>query len=82
MFGRWDPLKYYYIFRDLLAGGIRLAVVYNIIIFSGICLAVGILCYPAGWDNPEVKGICGAEVGLVQDLQFIGMSGIGSVVQR
>jgi hypothetical protein len=77
-------LKYYNIFRDLLAVGIHLAVgiLCNSIISSGICLAVGILCYPAGWDNPEVKGICGAEVGLVQDLQFIGISGIGSVVQR
>lgn len=30
-------------------------------ILSGLCLAVGILCYPAGWDNPEVKGVCGPE---------------------
>ena len=25
---------------------------------SGLCLAVGIVSYPAGWDNGEVKRIC------------------------
>ena len=27
--------------------------------FAGICLGIGILCFPAGWDNPHVRGICG-----------------------
>lgn len=27
-------------------------------LLSGLCLAVGILSYPAGWDNEEVKRIC------------------------
>jgi hypothetical protein len=26
---------------------------------SGICLAIGILAFPAGWDNDHVRGICG-----------------------
>jgi len=26
---------------------------------SGICLAIGILSFPAGWDNDHVRGICG-----------------------
>ena len=25
----------------------------------GICLAIGILSFPAGWDNDHVRGICG-----------------------
>ena len=28
--------------------------------FSGICMSIGILCFPAGWDNDHVRGICGA----------------------
>ena len=26
----------------------------------GICMSIGILCFPAGWDNDHVRGICGA----------------------
>ena len=29
--------------------------------FAGLCLVVGILCFPAGWDNDNVRGICGKE---------------------
>ena len=29
-------------------------------LFSGICMSIGILCFPAGWDNDHVRGICGA----------------------
>jgi len=25
-------------------------------------MGIGILCYPAGWDHPEVRGICGNQV--------------------
>ena len=25
----------------------------------GICMAIGILAFPAGWDNDHVRGICG-----------------------
>jgi hypothetical protein len=25
---------------------------------SGLCLAVGILCFPSGWDNEEVRAVC------------------------
>lgn len=28
---------------------------------EGICLGIGILCFPAGWDNDHVRGICGKE---------------------
>jgi len=28
---------------------------------SGLCLGIGILSFPAGWDNEEVRGVCGAE---------------------
>jgi len=28
---------------------------------QGLCLVVGILCFPAGWDNDNVRGICGKE---------------------
>jgi len=28
---------------------------------SGICLGIGIVCYPAGWDHEEVKAICGQQ---------------------
>ena len=27
---------------------------------AGICMSIGILCFPAGWDNDHVRGICGA----------------------
>ncbi|XP_059091596.1 LHFPL tetraspan subfamily member 3 protein-like [Tigriopus californicus] len=27
---------------------------------SGICMAIGILAFPAGWDNDHVRSICGA----------------------
>ena len=27
--------------------------------FPGICLAIGILSFPAGWDNDHVRSICG-----------------------
>eukprot|EP00096_Caligus_rogercresseyi_P015281 TRINITY_DN772_c0_g3_i1.p1 TRINITY_DN772_c0_g3~~TRINITY_DN772_c0_g3_i1.p1 ORF type:complete len:300 (+),score=77.03 TRINITY_DN772_c0_g3_i1:130-1029(+) len=27
---------------------------------SGFCLAIGIIAFPAGWDNDEVRGICGS----------------------
>ena len=23
-------------------------------------MSIGILCFPAGWDNDHVRGICGA----------------------
>lgn len=26
---------------------------------SGLCLAISILSFPAGWDNDEVRGVCG-----------------------
>jgi len=26
---------------------------------SGICLAIGLLSFPAGWSNDEVRGVCG-----------------------
>ena len=29
--------------------------------FSAISMVVGILCFPAGWDNEDVRGICGKE---------------------
>ena len=29
---------------------------------TGVCLGIGILSFPAGWDNEEVRGVCGAEV--------------------
>jgi len=29
-------------------------------ITSGLCLAVGILCFPSGWDDEEVRAVCGA----------------------
>ena len=28
-------------------------------LFSGVCLLVGVLCFPAGWDAPEVRSVCG-----------------------
>lgn len=28
---------------------------------SGICMTVGVLCFPAGWDNDNVRSICGSE---------------------
>eukprot|EP00090_Calanus_glacialis_P015447 TRINITY_DN2438_c0_g1_i1.p1 TRINITY_DN2438_c0_g1~~TRINITY_DN2438_c0_g1_i1.p1 ORF type:complete len:287 (-),score=77.80 TRINITY_DN2438_c0_g1_i1:108-968(-) len=28
---------------------------------SGLCLGIGILSFPAGWDNDEVRGVCGPE---------------------
>merc|ERR1711892_1037438 len=28
---------------------------------SGMCLAIGILSFPAGWDNDEVRGVCGPD---------------------
>ena len=33
---------------------------------SGACLAIGILSFPAGWDNDEVRGVCGPQVGYQQ----------------
>ena len=32
----------------------------TVLIFLGICMSIGILCFPAGWDNDHVRGICGA----------------------
>jgi len=32
-------------------------------LLSGLCLAIGILCYPAGWGHQEVKAICGPQAG-------------------
>lgn len=29
-------------------------------LLTGICMSIGILCFPAGWDNDRVRGICGA----------------------
>jgi len=29
-------------------------------LLTGICMSIGILCFPAGWDNDHVRGICGA----------------------
>ena len=26
-----------------------------------MCLAIGILSFPAGWDNDEVRGVCGPD---------------------
>jgi len=28
---------------------------------SGLCLGIGILSFPAGWDNDEVRGVCGSQ---------------------
>lgn len=28
---------------------------------SGICMTIGVLCFPAGWDNDHVRGICGSD---------------------
>lgn len=28
-------------------------------ILSGLCMAIGILSFPAGWDNDDVRAICG-----------------------
>jgi len=30
-------------------------------LLSGLCLAIGILSFPAGWDNEEVRAVCGEE---------------------
>jgi len=30
-------------------------------LLSGLCLAIGILSFPAGWDNEDVRSICGRE---------------------
>ncbi len=30
-------------------------------LFLGLCFGIGILCFPAGWDNAHVRGICGPE---------------------
>ena len=29
---------------------------------SGLSLLIGLLSFPAGWDNDEVRGVCGSEV--------------------
>ncbi|GAB6026162.1 hypothetical protein CHUAL_012363 [Chamberlinius hualienensis] len=31
-------------------------------LLSAICLVIGVLCYPAGWDSPEVRDVCGPNV--------------------
>jgi hypothetical protein len=28
-------------------------------LFTAACLLIGVLCFPAGWDAPEVKAVCG-----------------------
>ena len=28
---------------------------------SGLSLLIGLLSFPAGWDNDEVRGVCGPE---------------------
>jgi len=28
---------------------------------SGVCMTIGVLCFPAGWDNDHVRGICGSD---------------------
>ena len=35
-------------------------IIQRLFLFSGICMSIGILCFPAGWDNDHVRGICGA----------------------
>jgi len=30
-------------------------------LLSGVCLAIGILSFPAGWDNDDVRAICGPQ---------------------
>ncbi|CAG0879545.1 unnamed protein product [Cyprideis torosa] len=32
-------------------------------LFAGICVLVGVLCFPAGWDAPEVRAVCGQNSG-------------------
>ena len=29
---------------------------------SGLSLLIGLLSFPAGWDNDEVRGVCGSQV--------------------
>jgi len=31
--------------------------------FSALCMLIGILSFPAGWDAPEVREVCGSGVG-------------------
>merc|ERR1719242_982739 len=40
---------------------------------QGLCLVVGILCFPAGWENLHVQGICGKEA----NDYALGLCGIG-----
>ena len=30
---------------------------------AGLSLLIGLLSFPAGWDNDEVRGVCGPEAG-------------------
>ena len=32
---------------------------------SGLSLLIGLLSFPAGWDNDEVRGVCGSEVDII-----------------
>ena len=39
---------------------------------SGVSMVIGILCFPAGWDHEQVRGICGKE----SNDYFLGLCGI------
>ena len=38
----------------------------------GVSMVIGILCFPAGWDHEQVRGICGKE----SNDYFLGLCGI------
>ena len=40
--------------------------------FPGVSMVIGILCFPAGWDHEQVRGICGKE----SKDYFLGLCGI------
>ena len=33
----------------------------NIVNFQAVSMVIGILCFPAGWDDEHVRGICGQQ---------------------
>merc|ERR1719367_890954 len=39
---------------------------------QGVSMVIGILCFPAGWDHEQVRGICGKE----SNDYFLGLCGI------
>ena len=48
--------------------------------FSGICLAIGIIAFPLGWDNDHIRSICGQtsdDYSLVSHLTNLHVYGIG-----